>query len=184
MAGQPPPDGFDAKDCVRGGAPPCGVDCSPVCGSDGVTYQNYCWFKWTQVCGGSASLTPVARGPCKAPDSSWKPAKCEPGSGSSLNGTDCAMMICPRSSACGTVCGSDGLGYADECSFRAAKCRNSSLVIVKGPCPPPKYTSCITPEANVTPPPPNAASGSTVSTWSSMAVAVGAIATVALEWAL
>ncbi|KAJ0400704.1 hypothetical protein P43SY_000609 [Pythium insidiosum] len=144
MAGQPPPDAFEAKDCVRGGAPPCAVDCSPICGSDGVTYKNECWLKWTQACGGSggAGLTTVAPGACKSPDSTWKPAKCdanqpETGLSSLPDLSHCSKgsaPSCPEDASCTPVCGSDGVSYQNECWFKWALCSNSTLEMASGAC--------------------------------------------------
>lgn len=97
----------------------------PVCGSDGITYENSCTFG--QVSCKEPGLKIVKYGECDNKDSI----------------DSCDVKSCPKNYD--PVCGSDGKKYTNKCLYNQALCRQPDLQIVKceeapKPKPKPKFT--------------------------------------------
>ncbi|XP_071957395.1 uncharacterized protein [Antedon mediterranea] len=106
---------------------PCEVDCpswdSPVCGSNMVTYKNACELKKIQC--KRPSIRQLCDARCRLDD-----------------GRNCCMMMkkCHKSLRnSGTVCGSDGKSYSNQCDLFREACRSLDYNLQQlneGPCPP------------------------------------------------
>merc|ERR1712142_1073876 len=99
----------------------CPFNLDPVCGSDGVSYANFCVFISTQCEqeneGNSIYLAgvPMMRGgngvgECLTSFADLDEASCD--------------ISCPRPGVGGgPICGSDGRSYDDRCSFEVQRCK-------------------------------------------------------------
>ncbi|XP_071541362.1 uncharacterized protein [Panulirus ornatus] len=101
--------------------PRCPVSCSrlyePVCGSDGVTYDNQCFLN--RVMCRNPSVTKVADGQCGPAQGGSSSSKC--------------IQECPFTYA--PLCGSDKVTYSNDCTFRNAACQEPNLTkLYNGSC--------------------------------------------------
>lgn len=101
--------------------PRCPVSCSrlyePVCGSDGVTYDNQCFLN--RVMCRNPSVTKVADGQCGPAQGGSSSSKC--------------IQECPFTYA--PLCGSDKVTYSNDCTFRNAACQDPNLTkLYNGSC--------------------------------------------------
>ncbi|XP_045617329.2 serine protease inhibitor dipetalogastin isoform X5 [Procambarus clarkii] len=96
----------------------CGTEYVPVCGTDGVTYDNQCQLD--RVSCRDALVTKRNDGPCAS-------------SGGSSGGSSLCTQACPITYA--PVCGSDRVTYSNACTFGNAVCKDTSLTkLYDGPC--------------------------------------------------
>ncbi|XP_049855385.1 agrin-like [Schistocerca gregaria] len=91
---------------------------SPVCGSDGTTYESACRLRMTS-CEKQMIIVVTYKGPC---DPCRGVVCAEPGAVCRAGVCAC-RDDCPRDAPAERVCGSDGRTYRSECRLHLASCR-------------------------------------------------------------
>ncbi|KAJ3095030.1 hypothetical protein HDU97_007340 [Phlyctochytrium planicorne] len=90
----------------------CSMEVKPVCGSNGETFRNECFFSIAHC--KNNGLTKTADVACDA---------VAPAAPSACDAIKCTMQFSP-------VCGSDGQTFQNECFLTIAACKNASIVKV------------------------------------------------------
>ncbi|KAG5885807.1 hypothetical protein JTB14_001416 [Gonioctena quinquepunctata] len=116
--------------------PICPAEFEPVCGSDGISYGNECKLR-LEACKHRRDITVLYDGPCNGCES----RKCDFYSSCESDGATESRCACPQSCADvklnnGTVCGTDGVTYANECELRMTSCKTKQYILLayKGNC--------------------------------------------------
>nr|UST29448.1 agrin [Haliclona caerulea] len=107
----------------------------PVCGSDGVTYNNECLLK-VEACKSNTEITVKSEGRCPV---GCELMLCAPPKICQEDANGAGRCVCP--SLCTAdfrpVCGSDGVTYSNQCHLNIAACNSKKTITVvsQGPCP-------------------------------------------------
>ncbi|XP_076261775.1 agrin-like isoform X1 [Rhynchophorus ferrugineus] len=116
--------------------PICSSEFEPVCGSDGISYGNECKLR-LEACKHRRDITILYAGPCNGCENK----KCEFYAVCESDGVTEGRCVCPLKCTDaklnnGTVCGTDGVSYANECELRKNSCNTKQHVLVayKGNC--------------------------------------------------
>ncbi|XP_063914885.1 agrin-like isoform X2 [Zophobas morio] len=116
--------------------PVCPAEFEPVCGSDGISYGNECKLR-LEACKHPRDITVLYDGPCNGCENK----KCDFYSVCERDTATEGRCVCPKSCTDpklndGTVCGTDGVTYANECELRMTSCKTKQYILVayKGNC--------------------------------------------------
>ncbi|XP_077168348.1 agrin isoform X5 [Paroedura picta] len=113
----------------------CPLKREPVCGDDGVTYENECVMVRSGAVRGM-EIQKVRPGPCQFQDKCGDQCRFN---GVCLNRRGSARCSCERIACDGAyrpLCGRDGRTYNNDCERQKAECQQRSAIPVKrqGPC--------------------------------------------------
>nr|CAH7713081.1 unnamed protein product [Callosobruchus chinensis] len=116
--------------------PHCSAEFQPVCGSDGISYGNECKLK-LEACKHRREINVLYEGPCNGCENK----KCDFYSVCESDGATEGRCVCPQTCSDvkltnGTVCGTDGVTYGNECELRLNSCKTKQYVLLayKGNC--------------------------------------------------
>ncbi|XP_067207512.1 agrin-like isoform X4 [Linepithema humile] len=136
----------------------CPVNCpltsNPVCGTDDVTYTNYCHLQEAN-CNKRINTRVKNQGACQIKDPCTK-LNCSPGS-HCVRSRDGKEATCECLESCpnlgdhegsGPVCGTDGIDYPTLCDLNRAACAKGANITVafRGKCDPCGSVECAEPE--------------------------------------
>ncbi|XP_054266356.1 agrin-like [Macrosteles quadrilineatus] len=132
----------------------CPVTYSPVCGTDGNTYNSLCALRM-YACRNQENVRVQHPGECDAADP-CSGKVCPPGARCVPDAEGrSASCVCPRHcpqygdhSASRPVCGSDNQDYKNQCEMSRAACEKGVDIVVKyhGACDPCENLECVEPE--------------------------------------
>ncbi|XP_077998686.1 agrin-like isoform X2 [Glandiceps talaboti] len=123
----------------------CGGDDSPVCGSDGNTYESECALH-RQACLLGTELQVISNAPCSSSNNPCDGVQCDFGI---CHVDDRMRTSCVCSDVCAPVyspvCGNDDITYNSECELEKARCEGQLENLMKkksGPCDTQKKRAC------------------------------------------
>ncbi|KAH7650514.1 extracellular protein [Cryptosporidium bovis] len=98
----------------------CSEHYIPYCGSDGVTYINYCEFRKARCRDVTLTVVGFPGLPCDSQIFDEKVALERTKKLECLKHNKCSRILFP-------ICGTDGVTYRNPCEFRRARCKNPTL---------------------------------------------------------
>ncbi|RWS29760.1 agrin-like protein [Leptotrombidium deliense] len=111
----------------------CSAEYNPVCGSDGISYNNLCQIR-KQSCEHKKAIHVASSGLCGGCENKI----CQFYSLCETDGFGQSKCVCPETCVAlnDTVCGSDGKTYANECEMKVTACKQQKYITVvsKGSC--------------------------------------------------
>ncbi|KAI1287382.1 Agrin [Halotydeus destructor] len=114
--------------------PTCTEEFKPVCGSDGISYQNECKLR-KESCEQQKLIDVSYDGVCSGCENKncEHYARCETDGKGGPGQCTCPTNCLPTNSP---VCGTDGISYSNECEMRIASCNKKQFVMIaaRGDC--------------------------------------------------